>query len=76
MQNAMAHVPKMAMKAEVAADLRRVFEADDSAKAQRRLQDVVPVAVADLAAAAVVVAPAVAAAVDAAADAASKASPS
>ena len=41
MQNAMAHVPKMAMKAEVAADLRRVFDADDSAEAQRRLQDVV-----------------------------------
>ena len=41
MQNAMAHVPKMAMKAEVAADLRRVFDADDAAEAQRRIQDVV-----------------------------------
>jgi len=41
MQNAMAHVTKMAMKAEVAADLRRVFDADESAEAQRRRQDVV-----------------------------------
>ena len=41
MQDAMAHVPKMAMKAEVAADLRRVFDTDVSAEAQRRLQDVV-----------------------------------
>ncbi|MFM7074479.1 MAG: IS256 family transposase [Planctomycetaceae bacterium] len=40
-QNAMAHVPKTAMKAEVAADLRRVFDADDAAEAQRRLQEAV-----------------------------------
>jgi transposase-like protein len=41
MQNAMAHVPKVAMRAEVACDLRRVFDADEPSEAQRRLQDVV-----------------------------------
>jgi putative transposase len=41
MQNAMAHVPKVAMRAEVAGDLRRVFDADEPSEAQRRLQDVV-----------------------------------
>lgn len=41
MQNAMAHDSKMAMKAEVAADLRRAFDAEDTAEAQRRLQGVV-----------------------------------
>jgi transposase-like protein len=40
-QNAMAHVPKVAMRTEVAADLRRVFDADDTAEANRRLHDVV-----------------------------------
>ncbi len=40
MQNAMAHVPKVAMKAEVAADLRRVFDADEPAEAERRLRDI------------------------------------
>jgi len=39
-QNAMAHVPKVAMRVEVAADLRRVFDADDVAEANRRLHDV------------------------------------
>ncbi|MFM7521594.1 MAG: transposase [Planctomycetota bacterium] len=39
-QNAMAHVPKVAMRADVAADLRRVFDADDAAEANRRLHDV------------------------------------
>jgi putative transposase len=41
MQNAMAHVPKVAMRAEVAGDLRRVFDADEPSEVQRRLQDVV-----------------------------------
>ena len=41
MQNAMAHVPKIGMRAEVASDLRRVFEADEPAEAERRLRDVV-----------------------------------
>lgn len=40
MQNAMAHVPKIAMRAEVAADLRRVFAAGEPAEAERRLRDV------------------------------------
>lgn len=40
-QNAMAHVPKVAMRTEVAADLRRVFDADDTVEANRRLHDVV-----------------------------------
>ena len=39
--NAMAHVPKVAMRSEVAADLRRVFDADDAVEANRRLHDVV-----------------------------------
>jgi putative transposase len=37
-QNAMAHVPKIAMRAEVAGDLRRVFDADEPAEAERRLR--------------------------------------
>jgi transposase-like protein len=41
MQNAMAHVPEVAMRAEVAGDLRRVFDADEPSEAQRRLRDVV-----------------------------------
>ena len=41
MQNAMAYVPKIAMRAEVAGDLRRVFDADEPAEAERRLRDVV-----------------------------------
>jgi transposase-like protein len=41
MQNAMAHVPKIGMRAEVASDLRRVFDADEPAEAERRLRDVV-----------------------------------
>ena len=41
MQNAMAHVPKIGMRAEVASDLRRVFETDEPAEAERRLRDVV-----------------------------------
>ena len=40
-RNAMAHVPKVAMRAEVARDLRRVFDADEPAEAERRLKDVV-----------------------------------
>jgi len=40
MQNAMAHVPKTAIRAEVAADLRRVFDADEPTEAERRLRDV------------------------------------
>lgn len=35
----MAHVPKVAMRAGVAADLRRVFDADDVVGANRRLHD-------------------------------------
>ena len=38
MQNAMAHVPKVAMRAEVAGDLRRVFDADEPSEAQGRLR--------------------------------------
>jgi hypothetical protein len=41
MHNALGHVPKMAMEAQDAADLRRDFNVDDSAEAQRRHQDVV-----------------------------------
>ena len=37
----MAHVPKVSMRIEVAEDIRRVFNADDAAEAQRRLQDTV-----------------------------------
>lgn len=40
-RNAMAHVPKVAMRAEVARDLRRVFDADEPAEAERRLKDVI-----------------------------------
>ena len=40
-QNAMAHVPKMAMRTDVARDLRRIFDADESAEAQRRLRETV-----------------------------------
>ena len=40
-QNAMKHVPKVAMRPEVARDLRRVFDADDPAEAERRLKEVV-----------------------------------
>ena len=39
-RNAMAHVPKVAMRSEVARDLRRVFDADEPAEAERRLKDV------------------------------------
>lgn len=41
MQNATAHVPKVAMRAEVTADLRRVFNADEPAEATRRLRETV-----------------------------------
>ena len=37
----MAHVPKVAMRSEVARDLRRVFDADEPAEAERRLKDIV-----------------------------------
>jgi transposase-like protein len=37
----MAHVPKVAMRSEVARDLRRVFDADEPSEAERRLKDVV-----------------------------------
>jgi transposase-like protein len=40
-RNAMAHVPKVAMRSEVAHDLRRIFDADEPAEAERRLKDVV-----------------------------------
>ena len=40
-RNAMAHVPKVAMRADVARDLRRVFDADEPAEAERRLKDVI-----------------------------------
>ena len=40
MQNAMAHVPKVAMQADVAGDLRRVFVAEETAEAERRLRDI------------------------------------
>jgi putative transposase len=40
-QNAMAHVPKVAMRTEVARDLRRIFDADETAEAERRLRDAV-----------------------------------
>jgi putative transposase len=39
--NAMKHVPKVAMRPEVARDLRRVFDADEPAEAERRLKEVV-----------------------------------
>ena len=37
-QNAMAHVPKIHMREEVAQDIRSIFNASDLAEAQRRLQ--------------------------------------
>jgi len=40
-QNGMKHVPKVAMRPEVARDLRRVFDADEPAEAERRLKEVV-----------------------------------
>jgi len=40
-QNAMAHVPKVAMRTDVARDLRRIFDADETAEAERRLRDAV-----------------------------------
>jgi len=40
-QSAITHVPKVAMRSEVAPDLRRVFDADEPAEAERRLKDVV-----------------------------------
>jgi transposase-like protein len=41
MRNAMAHAPKVAMRPEIASDIRRVFDADEPAEAERRLRDVV-----------------------------------
>jgi transposase-like protein len=41
MQNAMAHVPKVAMRPEVTDDLRRIFNVDEPAEATRRLREVV-----------------------------------
>ncbi len=38
MQNAMQHVPKLAMRKQVAADLRSVFDASDRHDAERRLK--------------------------------------
>jgi hypothetical protein len=35
----MAHVPKMAMRGDVADDIRRIYNADDRAEADRRLKD-------------------------------------
>jgi len=40
-RNAMAYVPKVAMHSEVARELRRVFDADEPAEAERRLKDIV-----------------------------------
>jgi transposase-like protein len=40
-QNAMAHVPKISMRAEVADDIRRIYNADNRAEADRRLKDMV-----------------------------------
>jgi len=40
-QNAMAHVPKTSMRADVARDIKRIFNADDAAEATRRLKDTV-----------------------------------
>ncbi len=40
-QNAMAHVPKVAMPPDVARDLRRVFDAEEAAEADRRLREAV-----------------------------------
>ncbi len=41
MRNAMAYVPKMGMKSDVAQGLRRVFNVDDRAEADRRLANLV-----------------------------------
>ena len=41
MRNAMAHAPKVAMRPEIASDIRRVFDADEPAEAERRLREVV-----------------------------------
>ena len=41
MRNAMAHAPKVAIRPEIASDIRRVFDADEPAEAERRLRDVV-----------------------------------
>ena len=40
-RNAMAHVPKASMRADVIQDLKRVFNADDAAEADRRLKEMV-----------------------------------
>jgi putative transposase len=40
-QHAMAHVPKMAMRGDVADDIRRIYNADDRAEADLRLKDMV-----------------------------------
>jgi transposase-like protein len=40
-QNAMAHVPKASMRTDVARDIKRIFNADDAAEADRRLKDAV-----------------------------------
>ena len=37
-QNALSHVPKISMKADVAQDVRRIFNADDAVDADRRLK--------------------------------------
>jgi putative transposase len=40
-QNARAHVPKVAMRVDVARDIKRIFTADDAAEADRRRTDTV-----------------------------------
>ena len=40
-QNAMAHVPKISMRGEVADNIRRIYNTDDRAEADRRLKDMV-----------------------------------
>jgi len=40
-QNAMAHVPKISMRGEVADDIRRIYNAANRAEADRRLKDMV-----------------------------------
>ena len=40
-RNAIVQAPKFPMRSEVARDLRRVFDADETAEAERRLKDVV-----------------------------------
>ena len=37
----MAHMPKISMRSEVADDIRRIYNADDRAEADRRLKDMV-----------------------------------